>query len=107
MATQLIFGSLPARVKARQRRAKPEVKVLYFRDLLEAEEDDSKVIVPATEQPVQSALFALQSYEHKREGATSGSLLFVRSPRLCDCPPTHGQRVRDRLICCSPVSDCA
>ena len=59
MATQLVFGRVPAQTKARQRRAKPEVKVLYFRSLFEAEEDDGKVIVPATEQPVQLAMFAL------------------------------------------------
>ena len=58
MATQLVFGRVPVGAKARQRRARPEVKVLYFRSLFEAEEDDGKVVLP-TEQPVQLAMFAL------------------------------------------------
>jgi hypothetical protein len=59
MATQLVFGRAPAQRKARQSRAKPDVKVVYFRNLFEADEDDCMVIVPATEQPVQLAMFAL------------------------------------------------
>jgi hypothetical protein len=59
MTTQLVFGRAPVGAKARQRRGKPEVKVLYFRSLFDAEEDDGQVIVPATEHPVQLAMFAL------------------------------------------------
>jgi len=58
-ATQLVFGQVPAQSKGRQRRAKPEVKVIYFRSIFEAEEDDGKVILPSPEQPVQLAMFAL------------------------------------------------
>ena len=36
MTTQLVFGRVPAQTKARQRRGRPEVKVLYFRSLFEA-----------------------------------------------------------------------
>jgi superfamily II DNA/RNA helicase len=59
MASQLVFGRVPSQAKATRRRARPEVKVLYFRSLFDAEEDGDKVIVPATEQPVQLAMFAL------------------------------------------------
>jgi hypothetical protein len=59
MATHLVFGRVPARAKARQRRAKPEVKVVYFRSLFEAEEDGGNVILPSAEQPVQLAMFAM------------------------------------------------
>ena len=59
MATQLVFGRVPANTKARRRQGKPEVKVLYFRSIFDAEEYDDKVTVPATEQPVQLAMFAL------------------------------------------------
>jgi hypothetical protein len=59
-ANQLVFGRVPAKQKARRQRGKPEAKVLYFRSLFDAVEDDSKAIVPATEQqPVQLAMFAL------------------------------------------------
>jgi hypothetical protein len=58
MATQLVFGRVPAQTKARRRRSKPEVKVLYFRDLFEAEEADGKMILPTTEEPMQLAMFA-------------------------------------------------
>jgi hypothetical protein len=59
MATRLVFGRVPAGVKTTQRRGKPEVKVLYFRSLFDAGEDDGKAIAPGTEQPVQLAMFAL------------------------------------------------
>ena len=58
MATQLVFGRVPAGAKARQRRGKPEVKVLYFRSLFETDKDDDKPVLPA-EQPVQLAMFAI------------------------------------------------
>ena len=58
LATQLVFGRVPAGAKVRQRRGKPEVKVLFFRSLFDAEEGDGKVMLPA-EQPVQLAMFAL------------------------------------------------
>jgi hypothetical protein len=45
--------------KTRPRRVKSEVKVLYFRSLFDAGEDDGKAIAPGTEQPVQLAMFAL------------------------------------------------
>ena len=53
MSGQLVFGRVPAGTKARQRRAKPEVKVLYFRSLFDAKENDEQVILPPAEQPVQ------------------------------------------------------
>jgi hypothetical protein len=59
ITTHLVFGRVPAQAKPRRRQSKPEVQVLYFRSLFDAEEDDGKVIVPATEQPVQLAMFAL------------------------------------------------
>ncbi len=59
MATRLVFGRMPAGTKARQRRGRSEVKVLYFGSLLKAEEDDGKVVLPSAEQPVQLAMFAL------------------------------------------------
>jgi hypothetical protein len=59
MAPQLVFGRMPVRAKARQRRGKPEVKVLYFHGLFDAETDGCKgELVPAG-QPVQLAMFAL------------------------------------------------
>jgi hypothetical protein len=59
MTTQLVFGRVPAQTQTRQRCGKPEVKVLYCRGLFEAEEDDSKAILPASVQPVQLAMFDL------------------------------------------------
>jgi hypothetical protein len=59
MATQLVFGQIPAQSKARHRRGKPEIKVVYFRSLLEDDKEDSMVILPAGEEPVQLAMFAL------------------------------------------------
>jgi hypothetical protein len=59
MATQLVFGRVPATAKAKQARSKPEVKVLYFRSLSESEEDDGKLIPPPAEHPVQLAICAL------------------------------------------------
>jgi hypothetical protein len=58
LATQLVFGRVPAGAKVRQRQGKPEVKGLYFRSLFDAEEGDGKVILPA-KKPVQLAMFAL------------------------------------------------
>jgi hypothetical protein len=58
IATHLVFGRVPAAAKARQRRTKQEVKVLYFRSLFGAEEDEGKVGLPVDE-PVQFAMFAL------------------------------------------------
>jgi len=58
MATQLVFGRIPAQRKARQRWDKSEVKVLYFRNLFDAEEDDGKPVLPPAEQPVKLAMFA-------------------------------------------------
>ena len=59
MATQLIFGRPPMQTKARQRQVKPEVKVVYFRSLFDAEES-AQTIAPATERhPVQLTMFAL------------------------------------------------
>ena len=56
MATRLVFGLVPAKPKAKQRRPKPEARVLYFSSLFEAGEDDSKVILPPAEQPVMFAM---------------------------------------------------
>ena len=58
MATQLVFGRVPVGAKARQRRARPKVKVVYFRSLFEDEEDAGKAILPSSENPVQLAMFA-------------------------------------------------
>jgi len=57
----LVFGRVPAGVNARQRRGRPEVKVVYFRSLFEAEGDDNsdtKAVLPPADQPVQLAMFA-------------------------------------------------
>jgi hypothetical protein len=58
LATHLVFGQLSAQTKTQRRRGKPEVKMLYFRSLFDAEEDDGKTTVPATKQPVQLTMFA-------------------------------------------------
>ena len=58
MDTQLVFGRVPAQTKARQRRAKLQVKVVYFRNLFNGQENDGEVIVSVTEQPVQLTIFA-------------------------------------------------
>ena len=58
MASQLVFGRVPAQTKVKQRRAKPEVKVVYFRNLFDVDADDGQAPRPA-EQPVQLAMFAL------------------------------------------------
>jgi hypothetical protein len=57
MATQLVFGSVPP-ARARQSRGKPQVKVLYFRSLFEAEGEDVKAALPPADEPVQLAVFA-------------------------------------------------
>ena len=59
MATQLVFGRVPAGAKARPRRGKPEVQVLYVGSLFDVAEDDDQVILPPAGQPVQLAMFAL------------------------------------------------
>jgi len=59
MATQLVFGRVPAQIKAKQRQGRSEVKVLYFRSLFRAEENGRKMVVPASDQPVQLVMFAL------------------------------------------------
>ena len=58
MASQLVFGRAPLQTKATRRRARPEVKVLYFRNILDVDEERDK-IVPPPEQPVQLAMFAI------------------------------------------------
>jgi hypothetical protein len=54
----MVFGRASAQTKARQCQGKPKVKMLYFRSLLEAAEEDSEVTVPSPAQPVQLAMFA-------------------------------------------------
>ncbi len=56
MASQLVFGRVPAQAKGNKRRTKPEVKVLYFRSLFEAIEEDATRL--PVEQPVQLTMFA-------------------------------------------------
>jgi superfamily II DNA/RNA helicase len=58
MATDLIFGRVPTQAKARQRRAKPKVKVVYFGTLFEAEMDRYEGELLPADQPVQLAMFA-------------------------------------------------
>ncbi len=58
MANKLVFGRVPSQTKATPRRARPEVKVLYFRSLFDVGEDDGKWILPSSEQPVQLAMFS-------------------------------------------------
>jgi hypothetical protein len=48
---QLVFGRVPAAAKERQRRGKPKVKVLYFRNLFEAEENDVTAMLPTRASP--------------------------------------------------------
>ena len=57
MASQLVFGRISAAPKSRQRRARSEVRVLYFRNLFPADEDEQKS-VPSIDEPVQLAMFA-------------------------------------------------
>ena len=61
MARQLVLGQVSIGTKARQHRAKPDFKVLYFRfrSIFDAGKDDGKAIAPGPEQPVQLAMFAL------------------------------------------------
>ena len=60
MATQLVFGRVPAQTKATRRRARPEVKVLYYRELFEGEVgDNDRIVLPPSEPPVQLAMFSL------------------------------------------------
>ena len=42
-----------------KRRGKPEVKVLYFQSLFDAEGDDGGTNLPPAEQPIQLAMFAM------------------------------------------------
>ncbi len=58
MASQLVFGQVPPQRQAKRQHRKPEVKVLYFRGLCDAQEDNGKVVLPSSEQPVQLAMFA-------------------------------------------------
>ncbi|MBN1810839.1 MAG: hypothetical protein JXA14_03290, partial [Anaerolineae bacterium] len=61
MASQLVFGRVPSQTKATRRRVRPEVKVLYFRSLFDADGDDgncNKTSLPPTDQPIQLAMFA-------------------------------------------------
>jgi hypothetical protein len=58
MATQLVFGRVPAQRNAKRQRSQPQVKVVYFRSLFESEDDD-KVALTSPEQPVQLAMFAV------------------------------------------------
>jgi hypothetical protein len=58
IAAQLVFGRVPAQTRKRQRRAEPEVKVLSFRSLVEAEQGDGNALLRSVEQPVQFAMFA-------------------------------------------------
>jgi hypothetical protein len=57
IATQLVFGRAPAQRTAMRRRGKPDVKVVYFRSLLDAEEEDGMVILAPSQEPVQLAMF--------------------------------------------------
>jgi hypothetical protein len=59
MAAQLVFGRAPAGEKTRHRRAKSEVKVVYFRSLPDTDEDQREGISPPIELPVQLAMFAM------------------------------------------------
>jgi hypothetical protein len=59
LATQLIFGQVPAQTKPRRSRSKPEVKVIYLANLFEAEEDDGMAVLAPADQPIQLAMFAL------------------------------------------------
>ena len=58
MANQLVFGRVPSQTKATRRRARPAVKVLYFRTLFDADEDDDDIVVLPAAQPVQLVMFA-------------------------------------------------
>jgi hypothetical protein len=58
MKSRLVFGQIRAPTNCRRPRSKQEVKVLYFRSLFEAEEDNGQVILASAEQPVQLAMFA-------------------------------------------------
>ena len=57
MATRLVFGRAPVGAKARKRQGKPEVQVLYFRNLDDEQGDVGYMMLPG-EQPVQLSMFA-------------------------------------------------
>jgi hypothetical protein len=63
MANQLVFGRVPSQAKARKRQSKPEIKVIYFRNLFESQvKGDDPTGNPASiprDQPIQLAMFAL------------------------------------------------
>jgi hypothetical protein len=62
ITTQLVFGRIPVGVKARQRRVKPEVKIVYFRHLPELHEDadmTNATTESRTGSPVQLTMFAM------------------------------------------------
>jgi hypothetical protein len=57
MVPRLVFGRASAHTKAKHRRSKPEVQVLYFRSLFDTEAEDLEVS-QSVDQPVQLAMFA-------------------------------------------------
>ncbi len=65
MATQLVFGRVPLGAKDKQRRARPEVKVLYFRSLFEAELQRVQAAAE-TEQDAGSSPLKLAVLDHRR-----------------------------------------
>ena len=57
---KLIFGRMPAELRqVKRRQSRTEIKVLYFRGLFEAAEEDPKAILLPAGQPVQLAMFAV------------------------------------------------
>jgi hypothetical protein len=59
MAAQLVFDRVPAQAKTRWQQSNPEVKMLYFGDLFEVEEDDQLITLSQGEQAVQRAMSAV------------------------------------------------
>ena len=55
------------------------VKMLYLGNLFEAEDNDGKVIVPSTEQPVQHSVFAPKAPKTK-EGEDRSPFFFLDTP---------------------------
>jgi hypothetical protein len=69
MARQLVFGQVTVQTKAKQRRiafVKPEIKVVYFRSLVDAAEGEDRMVLPPTGQPVQLAMIAPELCRIKR-----------------------------------------
>ena len=58
MATELAFGRLPVPATMKRRSRQPQVKVVYFGSLFEADQADGKPILPPADEPVQLAMFA-------------------------------------------------